>query len=137
MAVLDPQRISGMMESNLSRGFGYIPCPGEVAYVKFPEVDVAAATHEPLVRIQSIYRGNDHITVLVQWTSFQVEFVFSLDLRPLSARPLQGFAELHSRLQKEGKIQSAYGTDYTEDLRQGVRFWDGKEWRKEVVTILR
>jgi hypothetical protein len=135
MAVLDPRRMNGMTESHLSRGFGYPTSAGEIAYVKFPEIDLVAVDHEPLFRIQSIYRGNGQITVVEAWKSFQIEYVFSLGLTVLSVRPLQGFAELHARRVKEGKIHSTYGKEYLDNLRQGVRFWNGKEWSKEAVTI--
>lgn len=135
MAVLDPQRISGMTESHLSRGFGYPACPGEIAYVRFPVPDVAAVVHGTATRIRPMYRGNTQISLIVEFTSIQIEYVFSLELKPISARPLPGFAEIHAQLVKEGKIHSTYSEEYIRDLREGVRFWDGKEWTREAVFI--
>jgi hypothetical protein len=135
MVVLDPQKIVGMTESHLSRGFGYPACPGEIAYVRFPETDVAAVLRESGPQVGIMYRGSAQITVLLKTASVQIEYVFSLELKPLSARPLPGFAELHARLVKEGKVHSVFNEKYLEDLRLGVRFWDGNEWSLEPVAI--
>ncbi len=135
MVVLDPLRISGRTESHLSRGFGYPACPGELAYVRFPTIDVLEALNETLSPMRVLSHGNQSFSVIASSPSVTIEYTFALDMKPISARPTVGFSELHKRLANEGRIRGWYDERYVEQLRDGLRFWDGKEWRKQPVVI--
>lgn len=135
MIALDPQRIVSRTESRLSRGFGYPTCDGELAYLRFPECDVAAALGQRMSKNKLQSQGNGQFVILSMSDSVKIEYTFTLDLKPLSARPLPGFEQIHARLAKEGKIRSTFDLRYIDALRDGIKFYDGTRWCKEAVLI--
>lgn len=42
---------------------------------------------------------------------------------------------LHEELRRQGKITSTLDQAYLENLRQGVRYWDGSQWVKQVTKV--
>jgi hypothetical protein len=43
--------------------------------------------------------------------------------------------QIHAKLKKEGRISSTFDQNYLEDLKNGIRYWDGKEWKKEWTKV--
>ncbi len=44
-------------------------------------------------------------------------------------------ARLHQQLVRDGKLAGEFDRTYLDNLKNGVRYWDGKEWRKEVCRV--
>ncbi len=42
---------------------------------------------------------------------------------------------LHDLLVNEGKLTGKLDQSYLDALKDGVRYWDGKEWRKQVTMV--
>jgi hypothetical protein len=137
IVVLDPLKIIGTSESSASRGFGFDKASAEVYYIRLPESDVYRAFGGKY-GVRSLRANAD------QWLSFLVhqitkdvaiEFVFSRNMVLKEVRPTDGFDRLHAQLLKERKISSTYDASYLESLKRGVQYWDGRQWRNEVVTV--
>jgi hypothetical protein len=134
-AVLAPEQIVNREESNLTRGFGYSPSSSELMYLRFPDLDVAQATGESPEPTRVMYKGDDQLTLLMRAPSFGIDYVVSMNMEVLSARPLPEYAELHARLRKAGKIHSAYDEKYIEGLRKRVQYWNGRGWQSGVTMM--
>lgn len=139
IAVLDPERIAGRTESRLSRGYGHPPSQAERWYIRLPISDVNAATNlAPIVRMA--WTAGDTIVFSSRASesggvSFDLDYVFTASLKPLRVVSTTPFTTAHRRLLSEGKIRSRLDDAYLENLRAGVRFWDGSSWRNEPTPI--
>ena len=135
--ILDPARILGRTQSNLTPEFGLPPSDAELYYVRLPLTDMEAATG---------YRGGVHqLTALGEPTlsfdygqealgiGFNYEFDGAMAVR--SVRINTGTEVSHRRLREEGKIASELNLAYAEDLKRGVRYWDGQRWVDHPVRI--
>jgi hypothetical protein len=139
VAVLDPQKIIGEVEATATRGFGLSPSDAEIYYIQIPTSDMTIAlgleqtircispTSEPQLRFAASSGASDELPVF--------EFIFSKDMRVQEVKYSDQDIFLHARLKKEGKIHSTFDHAYLENLMKGIRYWDGKEWRKEVTKV--
>jgi hypothetical protein len=64
------------------------------------------------------------------------DYILSPDFRALQVKSNNDTDELHARLLAAGKISSTMNQAYLENLCQAVRYWDGKEWKKKVVSVM-
>ena len=136
VVAIDPNELNGQTESSVTRGFGYPKSKAEVFYVRLPRTDIADAL-ETSEAVTVRMKGDGSTARFCVSTSERVglEYVFSSSMEVMEVKPFSGFEALHASLASEGKIRSVYGPAYLENLKKGVRYWDGKEWRKEVTRL--
>jgi hypothetical protein len=136
IALLDPDKLRGKTECSATRGFGYPASEAEVLYIRLPRTDIADAL---VVTEGVMYRvsGDSTKVRLYVCSSNQpgLEYVFSNTMVIQDIIPYSGFETVHAKLLSERKILSRLGPEYLENLKHGIRYWDGKEWRKEVVRV--
>jgi len=139
VAVLNPEQIIGDVEATATRGFRLGPSDAEIYYIQIPVSDMTKAlgleqtircissTSERQLRFVASSSASD------EFPNF--EFIFSKDMRLQEVKYSDQDILLHARLKKEGKIHSTFDHNYLENLKKGIRYWDGKEWRKEVTKV--
>lgn len=147
LALIDPEKIIGQSESNGTSGFGLPPSPAELSYLRFPLSDMNYLLETPgsiqSIR-QSTYYGRPVIVVEIRGSYVDslatgghpvFEYVLSESLSVLDLKYSSGTLRLRQRLIAEGKLRGTFDQGYLENLKNGVRYWDGREWRKNVTGI--
>ncbi|HLF15631.1 MAG TPA: hypothetical protein VI932_12160 [Bacteroidota bacterium] len=137
--VLDPGKIRGKQESQVTRGYGYEKSDAELYYVKLPLTAINTYAHTGAgvsrMRVQDDrliflwgFRGPDDLR-------FNLDFVFSRSFEPLRVIAATQINQLFEREYDRKHISTRLDDPYLDNLRSGVRFWDGKEWRAEAVGV--
>ncbi len=143
VAMLDPARIVGEKESRETPGFGFEPSDAELYYIKLPKSSLEAAeavggtprmlkeSTDSLIQIQ-VESGRDN-TLPGYWGFdfiFLTDDMVVRDVKYTEPTPLTFEA-----LKKQGKVHGSFDESYLEDLKKGVRYWDGREWVKTPTKI--
>lgn len=137
--ILDPGKITGQQESSVTRGYGYAVSGAEVYYIRLPltEMNSTTAVGAGVVRFVPqdnrwvfLWRLTDH-----HGRPYDMEFVFSPSFEPLRVISTTQTTQFYDREFAAGRITTRINPAYLETLRSRVRFWDGGEWREEVVTV--
>lgn len=140
VAVLDPRKITGNSRSIVCPGFDLPPSDAEISYIKFPDADInIALKHNGLTGFM-YFDGADVlqfqvISALPDGTRWHLHYYFSKQMAPLYVKSDNTTDRLHARLRDEGKVTGTIDNAYLENLKNGIRYWDGREWRKEVVRV--
>ncbi len=139
-AVLDPSKIVGVGKSKITTGFAMGESEAELLYIGLPVSPLAAlfGQSEMVAGISNV--GPKFFSCWVEGANdkkqaFSFEYVFSLDMRLQEVKSTNGTDFLYQQLAKEGKVSGKADAAYLENLKSRVRYWDGKEWRKEVVRV--
>jgi hypothetical protein len=139
IAILDPRKIVGRGESQVTRGYGYGMSDAEKYYIKLPltgyNTYAQEGAHVSRMRIQDnrltflwSFRLNETI-------SYDLDFIFSRSLEPLRVVSSTQISQLFEREYARKHISTRLDSTYLDHLRSQVRFWDGKEWRAEPVRV--
>ena len=139
VAVLDPTKIISDKKSTASPGFQFPLSDAELFYVKLPtpEVNVHAGTRLLIRQIRKEGTG----IFSVYCTSGRPDnppsfyFYFTEDMHVAEVKPDDQTNQFYRKLHDEGKISYTMTREYLENLKTAVRYWDGKQWRKEVVRV--
>ncbi len=143
VAILDPSKIVGDEESSATRGFGVPVSDAELYYIELPISDIqrvqAVGATERILR-----DSNDSLLCLsVGWGftdphvgTWEFEYVFSLkDMKVQQVKFSNPTQDTYEALKIEGKVHGTFDRRYLDNLRNGVRYWNGKEWVKEATRI--
>ncbi len=63
------------------------------------------------------------------------EYIFTRDGRIKEVRQSSTSYSQREKIFKEGKVHRPLDPTYLEDLKKGVRYWDGEKWTKEPVRV--
>jgi hypothetical protein len=140
-AVVDPAKIVGQKKSVCSPGFQMPPSDAEIYYVRLPFSDM-----NYLEGLEGFVRGmkvQDENSIVLTVTSsnvlpdlpIQFDYIFNNDMTVREVKSTNTTDRLHAILTEQGKLAKALDREYLENLRRGVRYWDGKEWRAEVIKV--
>ncbi len=138
IVVLDPSRVIGKTESLLTQGFGFSSSDAELLYIRFPLCDIDTLLKLTPGFSHLIGQMNEELHFVCnsgEPSTAAFEYAFSKDMRVLYVRTTNQTMQEHDMLVKEGRLKGALDQKYLENLKNAVRYWDGKEWRKEVTTI--
>ncbi len=137
--VLDPTKIVGETESSVTEGFGKTRSAAEICYVRLPISDMNLATRTILSNITLESEHENVLRFSARSTTAdlvpQFEFIFSKDLRIKEVKSGTATDLLHARLKKEGRIRGTLDQKYLEDLKRGVKYWDGRGWVNEPTLV--
>ncbi len=137
--IVDPRKIAGKRESSVTRGYGYGKSDAELYYIRLPLTEmnaitaVGAGVSRMVVqddRLVFLWRLVDHAGI-----SYDMEFVFSASLQPLRVISTTHTTQFYEREFAAGRSTTRMNPGYLETIRSRVRFWDGREWRNEVVDV--
>ena len=137
--VLDPEKIEGEAESIASRGYGLQASNAEIYYLRFPESDMFKALGTKQNGPVLVSSTNERQLKFSVRSSLSdgpfFEYNFTKDMRVQEVKFGSPDVWIHAKLKKEGKVSSTFDQKYLEDLKNGVRYWDGKAWTKEVTKV--
>ncbi len=141
IVVLDPTKIVGAKKSVAVPGFHLPVSDAELYYVKLPTSSMSKA----LLKREGVFRltnqSENFLTFLVssdaEESDSQVtfEYIFTRDMKIAQVKSDDTNPAVYEKLAKEGKLTGKLDQKYLDDLKNGVRYWDGKEWVKEPVKI--
>jgi hypothetical protein len=140
LTVIDPARIVGKTESSCTPGFGFSRSSAELLYMRFPATDMnnALAASGFIPRVVTSGAG-DSLTRSVWYVgatdpkdALLFQYVLSKDFGCLEVKSTDRTDQLHEELARQKKVSGRLDAAYLENLKNGVRYFDGKEWRKKV-----
>lgn len=143
MAILDPSRLIGDGESSATQGFGFKPSPAEQYYIRFPLTDMGEATNQRLHALPLGWPSDSVIYVALQ-TDFPITstrffgFTYVFNRRNMSVREVKFIMHTprtYGMLKREGKVHGTFDEQYLDNLKNGVRYWNGKEWVKRAAKV--
>jgi hypothetical protein len=111
----------------------------EIYYIRIPESDMdktLGSNQGAAVLISSIKENQLRFSVnsaVPEGPDF--EYIFSKDMHAQEVKYASSDVLIHAKLRKEGKISSTFDQNYLESLRNGVRYWNGMAWEKEVTKV--
>lgn len=138
IAVIDPTKIVGDKKSTASAGFAWNTSDAEIYYIRLaiPDVDTA------LKRIPAVREGHLVSPETICFASGIGEddnpgfdYYFNKKMEAVEVKVNQRTEIFRRKLVEQGKLKGIIDKTYLESLKNGVRYWDGKEWQKEVVKV--
>lgn len=139
--LIDPEKIVDETESLASCGFGFPTASCESIIVQFPSSDMNKALHLGQT-VSSISRNGQHEFIFSVWsypdpTLIGSYFQFFSDdsLKFKEVKPSDTNAPIHANLKAQGKIHSTLDQKYHENLKNGVRYWNGTSWQKGWIML--
>ncbi len=143
VAILDPSKIIGNKESSVTRGFGFPASNAELYYIRLPITDIQRA--QGIGPEQRILRDSNDSTLYVSIGrdfmdnspgDWEFDFIFNLkDMKVQQVKFANPTQQTFAALKKEGKVHGTFDEQYLENLKNGVRYWNGKEWVKEATGV--
>ncbi len=138
--VLDPRMITGKTRSSVCPGLVLSPSGAEINYIRFPQSDINVALRQSSFTEFALFDSPDvlqfHVSsTLPDGTQWHFHYYFSRQMVPLYVKSENTTDRLHAKLRDEGKVTGTIDNAYLENLKNGIRYWDGREWRKEVTRV--
>lgn len=139
LVILNPRAITSQGKSSTSPGFDFPTSTAELYYVRFPISDIRSGSntsptiHDVTVDDNGIMSVSSSSIILGK--NICLEYVLDRTMRVLEVRSNVETDRFHQELKKQGRVTSTLDLAYLESLRESVRYWDGLEWRKEVITV--
>jgi hypothetical protein len=139
--VIDPEKIVGTTKSVLSPGYHMTRSDAELYYVRFPNSDIDSAMGEvsavknlssdPSTRNEFFVESNSVDVTL------RAGFDYSFDstMQICEVRRNDPAVVAREMLRKAGKVNGPLDQAYLENLKKGVRYWDGNAWREDAVRV--
>ncbi len=140
LAVLDPRNIDGYAPATTEFTPQGVSRAAEKFYILLPDPDLFQLPNRlPVSRGSDFLESGSLAFKTVRYVSVgklgsraaEVFFDFDKHLNCVSVRVADEFADLHHIFEKEGKIKKKLDAQYFEDLRRGVKYWDGEKFVKE------
>ncbi len=139
LVVLDPALLNSECEASYTRGFGPPASKAELYYIRFPwtDIDLALGHFRAGASIFSFSKSGLVIRATAENTRERNIFDYSLNNNLIVAgvNLSDGTYQLHEVLKKAGKIKSTINSDYLNNLKKQVDYWDGKGWTKTVSLV--
>lgn len=137
--ILDPRKIEGRLESQLTPGYGHTKSGAEEYYLRLPLTELNVK-NEVGALVGRFRVHEDRFVFLWGFQTpdglrYDLDFVFSRSFEPLRVVPPTQIKQLFDREFAAKRVSTLLDGPYLEYLRSQVRFWDGKEWRPEPVRV--
>lgn len=137
MAVLDPRRMSGQAPATASYISQDVPQGSEEYYILFPRNDLWRVAAKKLGGVTEIDFPADGLIRIGTGERMSDKgfygpmYYFDPHMGIIKVLPESQFEALHRRLEAEGKLSRKLDDQYYEELREGVRYWNGERFVKE------
>ncbi len=135
LTILDPSKITDVKEDAATQGFGLTASDAAIMSIRFPSPDISLALKRNPAAVHILNENNEgfDVFVAVEYKPGEpltgLEYHYSKSLaRITGARWNTGFEAFHQKLKQEGRISSAFGEQYLEELATKVAYWNGKNW---------
>lgn len=138
--VLDPSKIIGESKSTATPGYKMAVSNAEEYYVRFPRSDLDDILRSHPVPARTRLESDNTLKFFVFSDAVDgynvfFEYIFSRDMRVVQVKSNNGTDRVYAELAGQGKFTGSIDHEYLDRLKNGVRYWDGKQWRKEVVRV--
>ncbi|HUL44972.1 MAG TPA: hypothetical protein VLY03_11530 [Bacteroidota bacterium] len=140
IAVLDPGKITGEAKASACGRFLLPTSAAELYYIRLPLSDIDSASyHRPAV---AYMEEKDAETL--QFASeglygdgreFIFHYQFDHEMRPLRVLSNNAVDALHKMLVDDGTLRGTIDRAYLERLKNGIRYWNGREWVAGVTKV--
>ncbi|MBI3189775.1 MAG: hypothetical protein HYZ33_03910 [Ignavibacteriales bacterium] len=148
LAFLDISKLKGVTESSGSRGFGLPTSESELYYIRFPLSDMHYLwnTKNTVTSFElTLIEGKRFLKFWVRGQhnydernpmepSF--EYLFNENFQIVKVNYNSTTLNARKQLVLEGKLTGTFDEEYLNNLKNGVRYWDGREWRSEVTRVV-
>jgi hypothetical protein len=138
LVILDARRIEGHSPATESYTPRMIPAGREKYYITFPRSDLRIISeHERNITRHIEFRSNRlievgiHERIAIGWAVLMYRFDY--DMKLISVDAEDAFIATHRQLETQGRLHRSVDAKYLEELRQGVRYWDGEKFVEEAV----
>jgi hypothetical protein len=148
ICILDPLKIIGKTEASDSRGFGLPVSNADLFVIRFPLSDMNYLWHSKASTSSINSTATNGVKTINVWVNgiysddkSQVgndpafEYILSEDMHILEVKYSGRTLKLRQQLVSQGKLQGTFDQTYLENLKKGVRYWDGKLWQKEPTIV--
>ncbi|MBI3194904.1 MAG: hypothetical protein HYZ34_10630 [Ignavibacteriae bacterium] len=137
LVVLDPEKIVGRTESSVNPGFGYRISNAEKHYMMFPRNELDSI-YDLKPRVWKIMNYDKKYLNVELGSNDNYKYAMGAtltkNLNVVNVIPYDYTKQLYRSLLNEGKLQIPEST-FVVTYIEGVRYWDGKEWKKEPVRV--
>lgn len=127
LIIFNPSDISGSSpQQSKEYKFSRYSSGSELFYILLPRTDVDSVDFSrESSNLIDIFK-NKRISVQVRISRILFEFDFSLAIKEI--HPSDIFRRKHQQLKDQGKIDSELDDEYFERLKEGLLYYDGKQW---------
>ena len=148
MCVLDPSKILGITEASESRGFGLPVSKAERYIIRFPlsDMNILWNTHSYLNNIKETV--TDKRKTYALWVGGMFgsgglgggnnpvfEYILNEKMEIIEVKYDSETLRFRKEFITQGKLIGTMDKSYLENMKNGVRYWDGKEWQKEPTMV--
>lgn len=138
VSVLNPVNITGKTEATATRGFSLAASQAELYYIGFPQCDFDSLVEKPKPRVLDVYGETSNEIVFGISNAPRnrfFAFTFSKSFTVLEVNTDDGTRRMREKLLKEGKIHGEMNRAYFEKLKEGVEYWNGSSWEKNLAEV--
>lgn len=148
MCVLDPLKIIGKTEASESRGFGMPVSNAEMFVIRFPlsDMNILWSTHGYINNLKETVTDKRKTYTLWVGGIFGsdglgggnnpvFEYILNEKMEIIEVKYDSQTLRLRQEYMKQGKLHGTFDQAYLENLKNGVRYWNGKEWQKEPTMV--
>ena len=141
IAVLDPEKITGETKATACGKYLLSASAAEIYYIRLPWSDIDSASYQR-PEVAYLEESDEHT---LQFASEGISnngerfaFHFQFDHSMNIARVLTNdhVDALHRKLVDDHKLSGSIDRAYLENLKDGVRYWNGKTWVNEVTRVV-
>lgn len=144
IVVLDPTKIIGDKKATSAPGFGFPYSDTEVYCIQLPlsDMNIALKANAAVQRIDtsrnaalSFVLHSGRTEKYPESEEIQFEYFFARDMSVIEVTSGNATDRIHDLMVQQGRLTGKMDKLYLENLKNDVRYWDGKEWRREVVKV--
>jgi hypothetical protein len=147
LAVFDPRKVEGHGPAPAGFAPEGIAAGTEKYYLLFPGSDLKKFWSDITNEVTGVKLMEDGLiqVIVAEKVPFPVKmedpapnggtlyFYFDSSMRCVRVRPSDAFSGLHGRYRDRGLVTSELSDEYFENLRRGIRYWDGEKFVQEPV----
>jgi hypothetical protein len=136
IVVLDPEKVVGETRSSRSTGFAFPVSDAEVFCVSLPQSDINLALGKragSTVMMDTTYSLMPfRVTTTVQRRDvdfFDLDYFFDSTMTIKEVKSNNHTDSVREELVKQGLLKRSAERSYQQNLKDNVRYWDGREWQ--------
>ena len=140
ITILRPDAILGQKKATACRNFLLNSSDAEIFYIELPrsDLDTLYHTHGIVARITENDEHTLEATVVsgvLGGTHFDFHYYFDHAMRLLRVKSNNNTDALHQNLVDENKLKGRIDPPYLNNLKNQIRYWNGKAWVSEVTEV--
>lgn len=143
LIILDPTKIVGKTQSEVTPGFGFKQSDAEVYYVRLSNTDMNYALHAYMAvrRLngesdkQMSFNLDSGPSALPDGMSPSFDVTFSKRMTVLAYNASNASITIHGELRNQGLVKGTIDKAYLSKLKDEARYWNGSDWVEKPTRI--